>query len=40
MSAADLILHAGDLVSLAFLEELRTLGQSVEAVYGTYMSLS
>jgi putative phosphoesterase len=32
--AADLILHAGDLVSVAFLEELRALGPPVEAVYG------
>jgi uncharacterized protein len=28
------ILHAGDFVSLAFLEELRALGPPVEAVYG------
>jgi uncharacterized protein len=32
--AADLILHAGDFVSAAFLEELRTWGPPVEAVYG------
>jgi putative phosphoesterase len=32
--AADLILHAGDLVSAAFLSELRALGPPVEAVYG------
>ena len=31
---ADLILHAGDFVSLAFLEELRGLGPPVEAVHG------
>lgn len=31
---ADLILHAGDVVSAAFLAELRALGPSVEAVYG------
>lgn len=31
---ADLILHAGDLVSEAFLEELRGLGPPVEAVSG------
>jgi putative phosphoesterase len=32
--AADLILHAGDLVSVAFLRELRALGPPVDAVYG------
>jgi putative phosphoesterase len=32
--AADLILHAGDLVTVAFLEELRRLGPPVEAVCG------
>jgi hypothetical protein len=31
---ADLILHAGDFVSAAVLEELRALGPLVEAVYG------
>jgi putative phosphoesterase len=31
---ADLILHAGDVVSAAFLAELRALGPPVEAVYG------
>src|SRR5438034_11395031 len=31
---ADLILHAGDLVSVAFLDELRSLGPPVAAVYG------
>jgi putative phosphoesterase len=31
---ADLILHAGDFTSVAFLEELRGLGPPVEAVYG------
>ena len=34
LRSADLILHAGDLVSAAFLEELRALGPPVEAVYG------
>ena len=34
LRGADLILHAGDLVSLAFLEELRELGPPVEAVHG------
>jgi putative phosphoesterase len=34
LRAADLILHAGDLVSAAFLEELRSYGPPVEAVYG------
>ena len=32
--SAHLVLHAGDLVSLAFLDELRRLGPPVEAVYG------
>ena len=32
--AADLILHAGDLVSVAFLRDLRALGPPVEAVCG------
>jgi putative phosphoesterase len=32
--SADLVLHAGDLVSLAFLAELRGLGPRVEAVHG------
>jgi putative phosphoesterase len=31
---ADLILHAGDLASVAFLELLRALGPPVEAVHG------
>lgn len=31
---ADLIVHAGDLSSLAFLDELRGLGPEVEAVFG------
>ncbi|HEY6962252.1 MAG TPA: metallophosphoesterase family protein [Gaiellaceae bacterium] len=31
---ADLILHAGDLVAISFLEELRRLGPPVEAVHG------
>lgn len=34
LGRADLILHAGDLVSVAFLEELRRLGPPVHAVYG------
>jgi len=34
LRAADLILHAGDLVSVSFLDELRGLGPPVEAVYG------
>ena len=34
LRAADLILHAGDLVSLSFLDELRALGPPVAAVYG------
>lgn len=34
MRAADLVLHAGDLSSLAFLDELRALGPPVEAVAG------
>jgi len=34
LRAADLILHAGDLVSAAFLEELRALGPPVHAVVG------
>lgn len=34
LHAADLILHAGDFVSAAFLEELRALGPPVEAVHG------
>ena len=34
LRAADLVLHAGDLSSLAFLEELRALGPPVMAVYG------
>ena len=31
---ADLILHAGDFVSVAFLEELQSLGPPVEGVHG------
>lgn len=31
---ADLILHAGDLSSLGFLSELRSLGPEVDAVFG------
>jgi putative phosphoesterase len=34
LRAADLILHAGDLSSVAFLAELRALGPPVEAVVG------
>jgi uncharacterized protein len=34
LRAADLILHAGDFVTEAFLEELRALGPPVEGVYG------
>ncbi len=34
LEAADLVLHAGDLVSVAFLEELRALGPPVAAVQG------
>jgi putative phosphoesterase len=34
LRAADLILHAGDLTSVAFLQELRSLGPPVEAVHG------
>jgi uncharacterized protein len=34
LRAADLVLHAGDVTSVAFLEELRALGPPVEAVRG------
>jgi uncharacterized protein len=34
LAAADLILHAGDLVAATFLAELRALGPPVEAVHG------
>jgi putative phosphoesterase len=34
LRAADLVIHAGDLVSLAFLHELRALGPPVHAVAG------
>ena len=34
LAAADLILHAGDLVAVSFLEQLRSLGPPVEAVHG------
>ena len=34
LRGADLILHGGDFVSAAFLEELRAFGPPVEAVYG------
>ena len=34
LRAADLVLHAGDLSSVAFLEELQALGPPVAAVHG------
>ncbi|HVU77898.1 MAG TPA: metallophosphoesterase family protein [Gaiellaceae bacterium] len=34
LRAADLVLHAGDLVGASFLSELQALGPPVEAVYG------
>ncbi|HSC72718.1 MAG TPA: metallophosphoesterase family protein [Gaiellaceae bacterium] len=34
LRGADLILHAGDFVSVAFLQELRALGPPVEGVHG------
>ena len=34
LRGAELILHAGDVVTASFLEELRALGPPVEAVYG------
>jgi putative phosphoesterase len=34
LRAADLILHAGDVVAASFLDELRALGPPVEAVHG------
>ena len=34
LQAADLILHGGDLLSVAFLEELRSFGPPVHAVHG------
>ena len=34
LAAADLILHAGDLATLSFFEELRAVGPPVEAVHG------
>jgi putative phosphoesterase len=34
LRAADLILHAGDLVAVSFLDELRALGPPVQAVHG------
>ncbi len=34
LRAADLILHGGDLVSAAFLRQLRALGPPVDAVHG------
>ena len=34
LKSADLVLHAGDFVSAAFLEQLRAIGPPVEAVHG------
>jgi hypothetical protein len=34
LTGADLVLHGGDFVSAAFLDELRALGPPVEGVYG------
>ena len=34
LRSADLILHGGDIATVAVLEELRTLGPPIEAVYG------
>ena len=34
LGRAELILHAGDFTAVSFLEELRSLGPPVEAVYG------
>lgn len=34
LRAADLILHAGDLTAVSFLEQLRSIGPPVEAVHG------
>ena len=34
LRAADLIVHAGDLIASSFLDELRSLGPPVEAVHG------
>jgi uncharacterized protein len=34
ISAADLVLHGGDFVTTAFLEELRAIGPPVEGVHG------
>jgi uncharacterized protein len=34
LAAADLVLHAGDLTSVSFLEQLRVIGPPVEAVHG------
>ena len=34
LSAADLVLHAGDLTERAFLDDLRAIGRPVEAVHG------
>jgi uncharacterized protein len=39
MRAADAILHAGDLMELTVLEELRALGPPVHAVYGNVDSV-
>jgi uncharacterized protein len=40
LGAADLILHAGDLTSAAFLDELRSLGPPVQAVAGNMDELA
>jgi putative phosphoesterase len=40
LAAADLVLHCGDLVSLAFLDELRAIGPPVEAVLGNIDELA
>jgi putative phosphoesterase len=34
LAASDLILHAGDLTTVSFLDELRAIGPPVEAVHG------
>jgi putative phosphoesterase len=34
LAAADLILHAGDITTVSFLEHLRTIGPPVQAVHG------
>jgi uncharacterized protein len=40
IAAADLVLHCGDLVTVAFLEELRAIGPPVEAVLGNIDELA